>query len=1132
MAGARQSMPAHHALPAPSDQVQPSSKRSLPSGPCNYRDVASGSCGCSQFWDKCSAELHEGSKEHRLSSERSTWCVCGHHACFHLHEARAAAEKPHLSVAGTQACVPATCDGRCQLQPGTQCNIHNGVKVTDDDENQAALNRCLKASQVALSQNRLQLEASQADVAGQNNRLRGPPSQTSTSSLPRVPSVCLLSHDRRARAEVEATARTAGSDTGQTGQQVTGLGLSLINPTDRQQSLPSSIPEEVNQATHGFCSESEIPSTRANSVRSGHNQITSPLREPLDAVLDFSRVLHLDVTSDTIPDTYNPDEFIQSATEVATPSNANTPDLGAADQALHDTKKLVDTLTQLTSQAEHRNGPTTRPNSETSVPGAPLLLTNSPASPHEQIQQALRSGSPQALQKLVSYLGPLHNLLNSIPNVANTMRDLTTRLDLVENSSFNHVQPEDVQNQFELYEGRILDLEHRLDEHERFHQAIEADQSSTSLTRRRVCAVTESFGSNTSLQSTTSSALILAAIDRKEIETEVRSIKDRLDVLEAVSMPTMANPWKVEVVLLPWGPELRGIWFSPNESMHDPAKAITQDSEEWTQNLRLTRHTRSSLGPEQASSNGQISLTSSLALSESESGWSSQAISDWVSGPADELLSPKACGTNNLVYKRLQSRGFVRDVTLKSANSTDIQATLSDAFSDLLEHLKYSAKDDPSLESFPGLRASFIPLRKVIKESRLRFLTPAEMSSSALWSAHFLSSGVMMRVSGGRRRLYVTQREAYMQQSHDKEILAENQMQDQSVPWTWQRIRELPRFQSHMDSQMEGNEEHCQPQVAEADAKEACWGFYEPYDLPPLSTTSSFSSHHSAPVQLSMRPADRQWRRSITPSSILKNRQQQPISPLSEHHPARPGHGHSRTFSASAIEQTQQGSSKRRFNASPVKHSSIPHSASRNVSISVSRQKRRRVAPSGSPRSDAQPEEGEQQGQIVIWSNNTRGSREPPSPFFSSQPGLARTNSDIRSQRSTAIVGKSTPFAYATPYSGPLGGGGDFGRFADVAGDTEPDDADYEDDDGEKSWHGVDDEAHGSGRSSDVEGGVEEEDPGNFSGDDSDFDSEHEENESGEEGDDDYHFGAQRSNEEEEDDDDDVFDTLLGVLEH
>ena len=57
----------------------------------------------------------------------------------------------------------------------------------------------------------------------------------------------------------------------------------------------------------------------------------------------------LNVCGDTIPDTYNPDEFINSATEVATPSNANTPDLAVADQAVHESKKFVDRDRLLTS---------------------------------------------------------------------------------------------------------------------------------------------------------------------------------------------------------------------------------------------------------------------------------------------------------------------------------------------------------------------------------------------------------------------------------------------------------------------------------------------------------------------------------------------------------------------------------------------------------------------------------------------------------------------------------------------------------------------------------------------------------------------------------------------------------------
>jgi hypothetical protein len=851
----------------------------------------------------------------------------------------------------------------------------------------------------------------------------------------------------------------------------------------------------------------------------------------MDQILEFNRTLQLDVGSDTIPNTYNPDDFLLSATEVATPSNANTPDLGVAEQAVHETKELVDTLMRLTSQAESHTVQELRPASVTSATSAPLLLTNSPALPAEQLQQALRSGSPQVLQKLVSYLGPLHNLLTSMPSVAGTMQQLTTRMDYLENSSnpsFNHMPPEEIQQLYDVHDVRLLELETRMNHHEELHRSIDADQSSNSHTRRRIVDVTESFGSNQSIQSTTSSAMILAAIERKEMETEVEGIKERLEVLEAAAMPSFATPWEVEVVLLPWGPELRGIWFSPDEPMHDPAKVVTQDSEEWTQGIHMTRQPRVGEGSVNAPStgthsNGQGSLASSFAISDAESGWSSQAIEDWAASSVDEWLFAKACGSNNLVYRRLQSRGFVREVTLKSANARDIQGALSSAFGDLLHHLKYTEDDrDPTIDDFPALQASFIPLRKAHKESKLRFLTPAEMSSSALWSAQFLASGVMMRVSGGKKRLYVTQREGYLQQRDPELSQAVDDVQ--GVPWTWQDIRQLPRYQSDTDSHVEGNDEQNQPQVAEADAREACWAFVEAYDLPPpVSVNSSFSSsHHSAPVQLSMRPADRQWRRSITPSSILKNRQPQPLSPLSVAHPPRPAHLRGRTFSASIVDQVHQASSKRPFNASPEKHSSVPHSA-RIASVSISRPKRRRVASSPSPRPEA---EREQQGQVVLY-NTIRRSREPPSPFYSSHPELARTNSDGAS----VAAGKATPFAYATPYSGPVGADGRYGGFGEGAGDTEPDD-DYQDDDGEQSWSGVDeDEDEGSDGELDAVGGAEM-DPSSISGEDSGFGSEDGEDED-DDGDDDgdsdvYGFDAQQQTDE---DGDEIFDTLLGVLE-
>ncbi|KAJ4303517.1 hypothetical protein N0V90_002413 [Kalmusia sp. IMI 367209] len=929
-------------------------------------------------------------------------------------------------------------------------------------------------------------------------------------------------------------------DASRSRQAAAGLGLSMLDvgdapgSIDPQQSITSTVPDEfdLGQAPNEPRAEGNTPSTGANSDKGEQAQLTSAAPGPLDAILEFNRNLHLDVSGDTIPNTFNLEDFVQSATEVATPSVGNTPDLAAADQVVQDGKRAIEDLMQLASNMDTHHSADIRPAGTTSAPSPQLLLTNSPHLSQEHVQRFFKSASPQSLHKLVSYLPSLYNLLNSIPNVANTLRELNDRLSLLEsNNSFNYVHPDDVQERFDYVDSRLLHLETRMDDHDSLHQTIDADSSSHSLSRRRIATVSGSFQSNRSLESTTSSALILAAIDRKETETQISDIKDRLDVLETFAMPpTLTNPWEVEIVLLPWGRDLRGIWFSPEEPMHNPSNPTTQDSEEWTQaRSSMLGQGRTPLSLRDTDSSplpaARHSSRSSHPFSDTESGWSSQAIEDWATGLTNELLSPKACKSTNLVYKRLKSRGLVKDITIRSASARDIQASLSYAFKDMLEHLKYTDKDEePTVSSYPALRASFIPLRKVRHDSRLRFLTPAEMSSAALWSAQFLASDIIMHVTGGKKRLYVTQREAYIQ--------SPDQM---GSSWTWQELRQLPRVRPDVNVETEGADEQSPHQVAEADAKEACWAFFEAYDAPPPSIHSSFGSHHS--VELSMRPADRGWRRSITPMSILKNTLPQPISPLSENQPRRPLQARQRTVSASVLEPIAATSSKRRLNSSPVKHSSLPY-ASRAPSASMTRLKRRRVSRSSSPRPVVETNEKALEGQAAFWNNTPRRSREPLSPFFSSvAPPFPRTGSDSASrpsQRSAAVVGKGTPFAYATPHSGPFIGGPGFGG---GGGDTEADEDLYQDDDGEQSWRGVATGEDDSDLGDEVDMGTEEE-PASFSGDDSGFGSDNMNSDSDEEYVDGFDdgFGAQRTDAEDDDDedeeeDDDPLDALLGVLQ-
>ncbi|KAF2711762.1 hypothetical protein K504DRAFT_465505 [Pleomassaria siparia CBS 279.74] len=1055
-----------------SQRTHHSPKHVLPNGPCNHRNEW-GPCGCERFWDTNSAHLHEGSKVGRLSSERSTQCVCGHHACMH-RDARVPAEKPHFVGVGAHNCGPASCSARCASQFGSGDNL----KTLPAESGQTV------PRQVAGRTNSL----------GQNDQVGHLASRPSSSGLLPVPSMCYLPQDRRPKTKHQG--RHHGSPSRQT---TTGLGLAMSfgnveNAIDRPQSVTSTISDDINiiRALGQSYNEPQI----TDSMLFGHHLMDSPGLGSLDFAVQ-NQNLQLVTGGDTIPNTCSPDvDFIQSATEVATPSNANTPDPAFFDHVVEDTKALIDGLQKCVTSFQQGNSPHLRANSTTSVPASQLLLTDNSNIVPEKMQQAIRSASPSEIQLLVSFLKPIHSFLNSMPNMSNAFKEIRDRMDVFENSSFHQAQTDDGHRVSEMLDGRVTHLEHRMDDHEILHQTIDADTSTTSFNRRHLAHLVESFGSNQSSSS-------VALLDQTEIVAKFEDIFDRLAPLEAAALPTSVKPWEIEVVLLPWGRELRGLWFSPDEPMHDQANIVTQESEDWTQirDMRSpsTRRRIAQLpgmdGDSSPARNAQLSF-GSLACSDAESGWSSHAISEWAAESENEWMTAKAIGAKNQVYHRLRSRGFVRNVVLGSSNARDIQNTLAKSFKDLLEHDKYVDEDEDSSFSYPGLKASFIPLRKIIYEDKLRFLTHSEMANSALWNAQFLASGVMRRVSGGVKRLYVTHRAAYMQR--DEHL-------DRS--WTWPELQLLPRYKEDTDSTMTGNEEQCRPQVVHVNVDEECWAFNKNYDVPASVEASFDSSHHSA--QIVMRPADRHWRRSITPNPILKHRQsQQPISPLSEFPPQRPGQGRMRTVSAPESVLVLHSSAKRRYDASPVKESPAPCvQPYRTPSASVTRLKRRRVARSSSPRPEADQLEPYDAG-IPIWANTPRRSRESQSPMFSSHPGLPglpRTNSDVASRAG----------AYATPHSGPY-----MGSVVDLGlggGDTEPDSDNYEDDD-EPSWGGVEDDDDDDDDDDDVEAGaIDDDEPADFSGDESGFLSEDEagdeddEDDEGEEGDDEAGFDVLQS---------------------
>ncbi|KAK4903369.1 hypothetical protein LTR27_000300 [Elasticomyces elasticus] len=460
------------------------------------------------------------------------------------------------------------------------------------------------------------------------------------------------------------------------------------------------------------------------------------------------------------------DEY--SATEVATPSLRGTPDLRAVSAfGLHSGPAPAGSVMARTS-------PMAKPSIEKNVAAAATLSprAGTPQEPHNMMMEDLTS------------TGELRHLL----------RSLSHRVESLESMSFSHVPVEVVEEKFENMDVRLLDLEQW-----RTYTDNPAPTSVRKDTERRrmLPSEIESFSSDGSFDSTAAAhteAVVLATLAaNSETGPRIDDLERRLTDLEQ-AVPSFANPWHIQVVVLPFGRLLRGIWFSALEATQHSMQQSMQASDEWP-------------GTQSAP---KLSFGASTSAA-----WTTDSIEAWASD-AHGWLSPKACGPNGSVFQRLASRGLVQDVTLTAPDSRHILGALAAAFGPILD------KDDataPVDGHYKALGEPFIPLRKERKSSRLRFLSKAEMVTPALWTAGFLDSAVVMKINDGQRRLYVTTPEAYIQSDIDG--------------WSWPKLKQLPLFDASDDERAAN---------ARGSAIEACWAHNETLDRPAASLAPSFAT--------------------------------------------------------------------------------------------------------------------------------------------------------------------------------------------------------------------------------------------------------------------------------------------------
>ena len=727
---------ASHRYPEQPSQLS-SSRRSLPEGCCNYKNLSAGgdhpTCGCRRFWEVGSPHT----------------CVCGHHACFHDD-----VELPRSS-------------GNLQHAAETSTLRHSMMPAAVSPQ----INYPRPAS------------ASSSQVRDFTSSDHG------TSGLPPIPDICLLSPDRNKSQKSSQDEKI----------RLAGLGLTVQSSLDRLKHPPSSGSNVADQIDFNVLRylDPDIPSTRQSSTTDDERQNFSPDPAFMESIMQNRAIIGppLDVPAPEAASVAYED-FIQSPTEVATPSVAATPDFKALDQLVQDTKGLADILNRTKQAIANAAGPprdvSMAPQPEASK-SKKSTSSVSRTSPYRDLKKL-----PSTLQQLLPHLNHLSSQLSSISALPASINALTGRLSVLERTSFDHIAPTEINQRLEPIDTRLVEVEERLDDHGRRLGVVEVEVN----------------GSAHGLLASNAGSFVSNRLN--DAEGRLKDVEDLLGQLKTTVPPSLVAPWQIEVVLLPWGRDLRGVWAAAEELDKPRSKATTQRSEEWSDTRALR-------------------ATSSSFHSVGESAWSNDAIHQWMD-EADEWLFPKACGPNNLVYQRLQSRGFVLQVDLTGPEYSDVRTAICRTFSGVLKTIsskrlesseRRSDADEVDTKRFLGLSAPFVPLRKIHKSSKLRFLLSTEMVSPALWTASFLASNVFMRAAGGQRRLYLTTREGYLQRS-----------ENQSPSWNWAKLQDLPPVGEHVEAPKMLNE-------PETETDGSCWAYHPELDAKP-SAYSSFNSQVSA----------------------------------------------------------------------------------------------------------------------------------------------------------------------------------------------------------------------------------------------------------------------------------------------
>ena len=400
-----------------------------------------------------------------------------------------------------------------------------------------------------------------------------------------------------------------------------------------------------------------------------------------------------------------------------------------------------------------------------------------------------------------------------VDDVHHILQGCLRRIEVLESLSSSHVPIEEIEDKFENLDARLLDLETwRVDSEAQQTQKSVHKPSSQRQRRSQRRSASSSSSPSASLSDSesagpSSSTLSATAAVYAAYAARFDSLEDRIGGLET-SLPSFSHPWLVEVVLLPYGKHLRGIWMTSEDEAVRTQTSI-HDNNEWD--------------------GFQSSKTSFAARDRSHDIiWKSESILAWANTTA-EWLCPKACGPNGVVFRRLANLGLVQLLSITSPDAHGIIETCREAFSEFLTRSnKEMQVPQEILQRYQSLNEPFAPLRKVKKSSRLRFLSRNEMVTSASWSAALLESSIIMKARPGIRRLYITTPDAYVQRD--------------TVGWSWQSLR-------HLATRSRGLSRDDEDQDIIPDSSEPCWAYYPTLDDALRSDESSESDSNEVHLE-------------------------------------------------------------------------------------------------------------------------------------------------------------------------------------------------------------------------------------------------------------------------------------------